>query len=707
MNKENLIFKARARLMLQLGEQLIRNESIALLELIKNAYDADASQVKVIMKNLTDPENGFILIEDDGTGMTEDIIKNVWMEAGSDYKENLFKKGVRTDKFHRLPLGEKGIGRFAVHKLGDSIKLITRAENQPEIVLEIDWTAFKKNRYLEDVPVRLTQKEPEVFINGTGTRIEIRKLRNPWTRSMLRDVYRSVLSFISPFDTTESFKISFETDHQEWIKDLVAMEDVKDYALFRFRCVIEGNQIRKFYYEFTPWPSMKKVMGRSIDENDRYIKKMLFLADKEGKINLDKYNIGPVNFEGFIFDLDSKILSLGVPDRKALREYLKMNGGIRVYRDGVRIYDYGEPGNDWLDLGTRRVNEPTKRISNNIIIGAVHISREKSTDLREKTDREGFIENEAFVKLKRALLYTLGQIEELRYEDKEKIRTIYGLKSVKVKEPVIGEISDLKNVIEKRIKEEKLKKDIYRYLNRIESQYKEMKDILLRGAGAGLTLSVVIHEIEKIIKELKKAVKYEKEIQKIRDLVEHLSKLVEGYSIIIRKSETKEWNLKKLIDQAIFNMEFRFDVHQIEVIREYEKKASDMSIRCARNLVINSLINVMDNSIWWLEYKYKQQKFKKKIFIDISDSIEDHISTIIADNGPGLTLPPEEITKPFVSAKPDGMGLGLHIVDEVMKAHGGFLKFPDPDEVDIPEEFRKGAIILLAFKKEVEKNDNA
>ncbi|RLD14001.1 MAG: hypothetical protein DRI28_04660 [Caldiserica bacterium] len=696
---EGLIFKPRARLILQLGEQLIRNESIALLELIKNAYDADASKVKVIMKNIDKPETGSIIVEDDGSGMTENIIKDVWMEPGSDYKEYLFKKGIRTNKFGRLPLGEKGIGRFAAHKLGELITLITRANNNQEILLEIDWMAFKKNRYLEDIPIELSKMSSRIFKDRTGTRIEIKKLRRVWTRGMLREVYRSILAFTSPFDTPDSFQVIFETDHRDWIEDLLTMSDIKDYALFKFKCIIKGNRIEKFHYEFTPWPSMQKVTGRVIDETDQYMGKRMLLVDGNKEINLDKFNIGPVVFEGYIFDLDPKILSLGVPDKKVLREYLKVNGGIRVYRDGIRVYDYGEPGNDWLDLGIRRVNEPTKRISDNIIVAAVHISREKSTDLIEKTNREGFIENEAFEKLKKALLYSLGQIEELRYEDKEKIRVIYGLKSVKVKEPVVGEISNLKKVIEKKIKENRVKRDIFRHLDRIESQYREMREILLRGAGAGLTLSVVIHEIEKIIGELKRAVKRETDIERIKNLVEHLAKLVEGYSIIIKKSKTEKWNLKELIDQAIFNMEFRFNVHEIRIYKSYNKK-DDIFIRCARNLVINSIINILDNSIWWLEYKYKQQKFEKKIFIDISETIEDHISIIIADNGPGLTLPPEEMTRPFVSAKPDGMGLGLHIVDEIMKAHGGFLKFPGADEVDVPEDFKEGFIVLLAFKRE-------
>lgn len=112
--------------MLQLGDQLIKNESIGLLELIKNSYDADATSVFVELKNLENPSSGSIIIEDDGIGMDMDIIKNVWMEPGTDYKENLYNEYKRSEKFNRLPLGEKGIGRFSVHKLGNQIELITK-----------------------------------------------------------------------------------------------------------------------------------------------------------------------------------------------------------------------------------------------------------------------------------------------------------------------------------------------------------------------------------------------------------------------------------------------------------------------------------------------------------------------------------------------------------------------------------------------------
>ena len=106
-------------------------------------------------------------------------------------------------------------------------------------------------------------------------------------------------------------------------------------------------------------------------------------------------------------------------------------------------------------------------------------------------------------------------------------------------------------------------------------------------------------------------------------------------------------------------------------------------------------MNIIDNSIYWLERKGHQSK---KIYIGILDS-DKYLNVIFADNGPGFLLPTETITEPFVSAKPDGIGLGLHIANEVMIAQKGFLSFPDFNDIEIPEEYKYGAILMFSLKK--------
>lgn len=687
--KEKMIFKPRARLLLQLGDELIRNESIALLELVKNSYDADATNLKVIMERV-DEEDGVITIEDNGIGMDIDVIRNVWMEPGRT-KSTLRR---RTEKFGRPILGEKGIGRFAVHKLGNVIELITRKKNSKEVHIKIDWTIFEKAVYLDETPIDVEVREPQVFTGEkTGTKIIVTKFRQPWNRGMVRDVYRSWNSLRSPFESPESFNIDFHIDKKEWLEGIIGLDEIKENALFKFKCEIQGQEITKFVYDFVPFPTMTKLRKKRVTIEHPSVQKLKKLLGRNGKpLDLSKFEIGKITFEGFIFDRDPKTLSLGVQDKQGFKNYLDDNGGVKVYRDGMRVYDYGEKGNDWLNLDIRRVNVPAIRVSNNIIIAAVSINSESSTDLIEKTNREGFIENESYMAFSDAVLHAIYVVETQRVIDKNQLRAYYG--ATPKAEPVVSRINELRITVNKKVKDKQVKEEVSDYLDKIEKDYIYINETLLKSAGAGLSFSVVVHEADKIVDELLKILEKD-QTSRISLLVKHLSKLLEGYSFLIKKGGKHRWSVLEIVNQAIFNMEFRLKAHKIEIIKENEKAAKNMIIRCSRNLIISTILNIIDNSIWWLEYAKID---KKKIFVTFSKERKGYFTIVIADNGNGFALPTEEITKPFVTAKPSGMGLGLHIAKEVMESHGGELIFPEFLDFSIPKEFKDGAIVALAFK---------
>jgi signal transduction histidine kinase len=402
-----------------------------------------------------------------------------------------------------------------------------------------------------------------------------------------------------------------------------------------------------------------------------------------------------------IFDLDTNVLSLGgIQDKRGFKNYLKENGGIRVYRDGVRVYDYGEPGNDWLNLDIERVNLPAARISNNIVIGSVELNRLESRDLIEKTNREGFIDNEAFKVFFSAIRFTLSQIVAQRNIDKDKIRNHYGNSGKKI--PVTDNLSILREKVESQLPEGQIKLELIGLIDEIKSDYDTISEVYIRSASAGLSLSIVIHEIEKIIQEMLWIVEESKsndaETEKIKSLTWHMGKLIDGYSSIIRKRSRKTADLKSVVTNSLWNIEFRLKAHDFTVIRAFEEnKHFDTTVRCSDNMIIGTIVNIIDNAIWWTEYGKVQQK---KLFIDISNEIPGYVSVIIADNGPGLTLPAEDVVKPFISNKDGGIGIGLHIAYEIMNGHGGELLFPEPDLFTIPGEFKTGAIVALAFKIE-------
>ena len=374
---KQIIFKPKARLILQVGDRLIANEKIAISEIIKNSYDADARNVIVEMNNINDREKGEIIILDDGQGMNLDIIENVWMEPGTNFKEDLLNN-LYSSEFQRTPIGEKGIGRFGVHKLGNKIELISKRKNGKEVKLKINWLNFDTNKYLDEEKINVIEKQDEnnnfFRKDEHGTYLKITSLRKEWSKTDFRIFYRNAMTLVSPFASKDDFNIEIKSN-LNWEHGLMRLREIKRQALWYFKIKIKDSQIKEFIYEFTPYKYMDKLSKKKITENDDYIRLDPIIKRKIDNKNFETIlaeGFGDLTIEGYIFDFDKNTLDLSeITDRKGVKDYVKDNGGIRVYRDGMRIYDYGESGNDWLGLDQARINAPTLKIGNKLILASV------------------------------------------------------------------------------------------------------------------------------------------------------------------------------------------------------------------------------------------------------------------------------------------------------------------------------------------------
>ena len=166
-------------------------------------------------------------------------------------------------------------------------------------------------------------------------------------------------------------------------------------------------------------------------------------------IDLNDLKIGDIRFDIIIFEKDNIIYNYVNTEKSTINDYLRENGGIRVYRDNVRVYDYGERDNDWLGIDLKRVHRVGGNISNNIILGSVRLDRKYSIGLKEKTNREGFIEDEAYFAFRDAIDHVLSIIVRFRNEDKERLTTLY--KNNKAIEPVLAELSDAISLVEEKV----------------------------------------------------------------------------------------------------------------------------------------------------------------------------------------------------------------------------------------------------------------
>lgn len=702
------IFSITPRIIAHFGEDLIKNESIALLELVKNSYDACAS--KCIIDFHT--ENNQLVrlhIIDNGCGMNLKTIQDVWLVIGTDFKH----KKIEPNACGRYPLGEKGIGRLGVHKLGKQIRLFSKTEYDKEIELFINWDKLDSAKDINDFIVDINENDtPKYFTNNTtGTHIIIENLKYTWDRRQVREVYRNLTSLNSPFSgTNESFKVDIRSNSNLFV-GLPNFDAIKDSGLYFGHCVMKNGLIDTFEYDFKPWLSLSKIdCGRKITKNnlineDLRIKGLKDIVDENGKrkrieydIDLDDFKIGDIEFDIIIYEMDAQIFSYINSEKSSIKSYLKENGGIRVYRDDVRVYDYGERDNDWLGIDLKRVHRVGGNVSNNIILGSVKLKRAESFGLKEKTNREGFIENDSYIAFVDAVNYALSLIVRERNVDKATLTTLY--KKHRVIEPVLSDLNEVITLVEnKELLERETKDEILKYLYRINDQYREVKEVLIKSANAGLNLSVVIHEIEKQVAAL---IGYAEtgEKEHIKAISLNLEKIVRGYSAMIRKSSIGEITLASIASTAIDNYSFRFSDHQITVINNC--KDNILKAYMAESESISVLTNLLDNSIFWLSYARKEDR---KISVYLTDQIAGYHSIVVSDNGPGFNIPTDVAIQPFITGKPYniGMGLGLHIANEMMIAMKGQLLFLDRNEIILPKIVEQNginkAIIALCFPK--------
>lgn len=699
-------FKMTARVLAHLGEDLIKDESIALLELVKNSYDAGATKCVVdfnfdIFGSLIE-----ISISDNGSGMSLDTIENIWLVIGTDNKKNK----LISHRQGRLPLGEKGIGRLGVHKLGNDIKLYSKHSDENEVYVSIDWSKLAESKDIDDFKIDYGySSDSHFFDKQTGTKIIVRNLKGEWNRRKLRSVFRDLTTLNSPFsEKSDSFEVVVSSNSNVF-SGLPNLEAIKNAGLYYGHCTLEGSIITEFSYEFKPWNVLDKIKSRSLTALDEYEKVLIHnvevetetgkVVKREKRLDLNEYNIGRVQFDVIMYEKDSSVFSLLNIEKKGLNDYLKENSGIRVYRDNMRVFDYGEPGNDWLSIDKRRLSRSGGSISNSLLLGSVMLDRISSYGLREKTNREGFIEDEAYFAFVDAISYVMDLFIQQRNQDRMNLMSIYKT-GKNVTEPVIGDLSEVISIVKEKVPEEKDQHQILTYLYRIESQYNEVRDTLIHSASIGINLGGAIHELEKQMAALKSCAEAGN-IFKVKEIIPVLETIIANYSSMMLKSEIQKFNVSQIVGKVIEYNRFRFQDHAIRLFSNYKKV--DFMAKLSKTETISALTNLVDNSIYWV---CRSRIEDRMIYLYVTESFREGFVTVaVCDNGPGFKIAPELAVRAFVSGKPlnAGMGFGLYITHETMKQLNGHMDILSNCDIELPSKIvDKGidkAIVALSFPK--------
>ena len=374
--------------------------------------------------------------------------------------------------------------------------------------MSINWAALIRETALSDATVQVTTRDPVVFVGpDTGTRITISELReSKWTRGEVRRLQRQITSVTSPFTgRPDEFKTRLEAPgYEDWLAGIPDADFLLGRAPWQFLFSFDNGRF-DWEYQFLGVPGMD-IPSRKLEKSEQPL-----LLPPERDLDAFGYDqgarrprarpvvadastaegIGPISGRFYVFDRDRTVLNrLG--ESQLVRSYLDENGGIRVYRDNMRVYNYGEPGDDWLGLDLRRVNIPTRRISRNIVIGAVDLSLAASVGLIEKTNREGFVENPAFRRLQRIVTGVLTPLEVERETDKKRLRKLPteggDFEAVRIRRP----LQELREVARRS----NAAGEIEPLIDKVEGDYEELRDAMLRAGLSGLGLAIVFHEVE-------------------------------------------------------------------------------------------------------------------------------------------------------------------------------------------------------------------
>lgn len=706
-------FRANVHLLKLLGDELIGDDRLAVFELVKNAYDADATKVDVTL-NIDCSNPNIIIWDHDGSGMDQDDILNKWMEIGTDSKRS--KNRVRTPKLNRLPLGEKGVGRLAVHKLGNHLTINTKALNSPEYRIVIDWPSLiGEAEYIEDTRVSIAPlSDPEFFHSDTGTRIEISDLNNVhWTRGDLRRLKRLLTSLISPFKSLSDFDVNLSVPGREKeIEDVLEAKDILDKALWRYDFIIDENGEFSSSYAFNPPQTFKELAASSEETKDSNLE--LLEPSKEEELAREKAvreslllkpedlkGIGPISGTFYVFMKSPAVLN-AVGSSQLIKEYLKEQSGVRVYRDSIRVFNYGEGKDDWLGLNAGRINMPGLKIDTGMVIGGIDLSLEDSNGLKEKTNREGFDENDTY-KRYRWIVASVIENFHLKHRDDREALDIYLKGDVKDASPATTRFSESIEGLKKSIKKHKLEEEMGGKIAQIESDYHQMREVTLSSGIAGINLAVIFHEVERGVDELNVSIKQSDDYDTLLKRAEHLAELLEGFAPLLRRNEQKTFNIKALTQKIIKMNHHRFEHHNIAISCPINTDESEsFEVTGPFGLLQATLTNLIDNSIHWTNLKSEkaESSYQPAIRIDsLPNWFKEGPALVVMDNGPGFSLTPEEAIQPFKTSRPGGMGVGLYYSDKVMETIGGRLQICNPEDLELPEAYQGAAVVMIFIKE--------
>lgn len=714
---ENIPITMHPKAFAAFGADLVTNDVVALIELVKNSYDAFAYNVEIEFSS-KEENNQILSITDDGLGMTVSVIKNAWAVIATNNK--IKNPYIERNNQKRAVSGNKGMGRFSAARLGGHLCLLTKTKEEGCFRINLDWDMLNSATSAEECSFVLEKVSDDSILTESGTVLTISRLNHIWNSEDFADLQEELSRIINPFKNNEKFNISLKCGKEGTPIDIQVPEFV-NHPKYLFSAEVDENGTSKWSYCFSP---LKKGVDFSnnqcgdltwsevLDDLQNDINKK---AQKDYKALKDKLpSCGKFSLEIRVWDRDSEsiqdITELFSMKRATYKNALRAYKGLSVYRDGVLVLPKSESSRDWIGLDLRRVSRVGDRISTNQIIGIINISSSNNPNIKDATDREKLVDTIEYLEFVTIINALVKLLEGLRKADRienekhstEGSRTLTDLLSD-------VDSNELLSEVEERVKTgctiEDLVQIVKDYNSDTKEKIDELKDRLVyygQVASVGSISGFIIHEIRGRMTSVKRYLDYSSEAYspfpaKIQRSYDHA---VLAHQRMIEVSNTfapifdaglrqrKNFcNLSQEINNSIALLEKRVVDNNVRIIVECEENAV---VTMHRGELQTVLINIIDNAIYWTSQKNPIEN--RLIEITVSQRDNKHLNVEISDNGPGV----EEkdvgrIFSPGVTKKKFGVGMGLVIVAEILS------KYDADVSVMIPGRIDNGATFNLLF----------
>lgn len=731
-------FSIDAKTLIHLGRDSIKDHTTALLELVKNSYDADAFKVDVEV--LSKGEKKQIRVADNGFGMTKEQLINFWLKIGFSNKRKS-----KVSELGRRKTGEKGIGRISTDRLGANLELISKTQKDGIIGLKVNWDDFDsddKDVFDIDVEIispdsiNIPDKEGEESVSGTE--IKITNLRQVWSRLNIENLYYELSALTPPFKEIKDFSIELNNDIAPEYSKPVNVEFFKA-AEIELSTVFDGTD--DVYFSIKDKYSKKEIV-------DTITLHQFYSKIKFDDISDNSLKCGPVEVK-LLFFIREGASVLGTDFKLGdLKDFLDNNNGVKIYRDSIAVKPYGFPkaqlGYDWLGLGDRKSKSPSGAgrsdyvVSPYQLVGAVFITRDNNLELMDSAAREGFVESEGFFDMKDFVMASIRLLESHRSSifpiiektKKQKAITPGQREAEKIQGQLFSVKDDL-NTIKEEIEtnEESVKpvsflKPIVRTISKIDAISEDVdstiSDLLawqrvLSGlATMGISSAVFGHETEGSITQFQgsanTAFKYlkkippnvEKAIFELEKSVKHSKKVAAWGAYALTRVQKEKRSKRRVqifntLESVVKELKPAFEASSIEI----KVNGANLYARTYQMDIESILVNLLTNAYT----ATLLSKRARKVIVDVN--LEDKNEQkgfyfSVSDTGPGVAkLFAKKIFEPLFStktigsneSKSVGTGLGLTIIKSIVDELSGEISVDSDPNL-------KGAIFKIWLPKE-------